>query len=353
MNQLEIQGHQVGGGSSVLCIGEVGLAHEGSLGQAHAYIDAVADAGFDAVKFQTHLAEFESTEREQFRVKVYPQDQTRTDYWNRTAFERSQWKELARHTRERGLIFLSSPFSNEAVDLLIECDVAAWKVASGEVTNRSMLQKMAATGRPLLISSGMSDWAEVERIVDQVQSWDADFGLFQCTSAYPCPPDQWGLNVVSEMQQRFGCPIGLSDHSGTIVPSLAAVTLGASMLEVHIAFSKQQFGPDSKASLDLQQAAQLIAGVRDLSQALRSPVDKDQKARDLQPLRQLFMKSTVAARRLPKGHCLTHDDLAFRKPGDGIPAWDAGKLVGRTLERAVTANHFFCESDLAAVPGTK
>ena len=93
--------------------------------------------------------------------------------------------------------------------------------------------------------------------------------------------------------------------------------------------------------------------MRDLSHALRSPVNKDQKARDLQPLRQLFMKSAVAARSLPKGHCLTQGDLAFRKPGDGIPAWDAGELIGRTLECAVTANHFFCESDLAAVPGTK
>ncbi len=346
MTVLTIGDRRVGDGADVFCIAEIGLAHEGSLGQAHAYIDLAADTGFDAVKFQTHLPEYESTPQEQFRVRVFPQDETRRDYWKRTAFEKSQWQELAAHSRERGLVFLSSPFSSEAVDLLLECGVPAWKVASGEVTNRPMLGQMAATGLPLLISSGMSGWAELTRTVDLVRAAGASVGLFQCTSAYPCPPDQWGLNVIGEMKQRFGCPVGLSDHSGTIVPGLAAVALGAVMLEVHIAFSKQQFGPDAPASLEPPQCRQLTDGVRALSAALARPVDKDAQAQHLQPLRDLFMKSAVAARSLPAGHRLTPDDLAYRKPGTGISAWDAEQLVGRRLRRSVPADHFFCFDDL-------
>ncbi len=346
MTSFNISDAAIGAGQPVFCIAEVGLAHDGSLGQAHAYIDAAAAAGFDSVKFQTHLPEYESTVREQFRVKVFPQDETRSDYWRRTGFNRTQWLELAAHARERNLIFLSSPFSNEAVDLLFDCGVGAWKVASGEVTNLPMLRRMIETKLPLLVSSGMSGWRELDLIVSTVRESDAPIGLFQCTSAYPCPPDKWGLNVVTELQDRYECPVGLSDHSGTIVPSLAAVTLGARMLEVHLAFSKEQFGPDSRASLDLTQARHLIQGIRQLDEALRSPVDKDMQAESLNPLRELFMKSIVAARPLPEGHCLTAADLVAKKPGVGVSAWDVDQLVGRKLNRSIPVDHFFCDTDL-------
>ena len=323
----------------------MGLAHEGSLGQAQAYIDAAAGAGFDAVKFQTHLAEAESTAAEHFRVKVFPQDASRFDYWKRTAFSREQWKDLAAYAKDRSVLFLSSPFSLEAVELLLECDVKAWKVASGEVTNLPLLRRMVETELPLLISSGMSGWSELDEIVAATAECSGGVAMFQCTSAYPCPPDQWGLNVIGEIIERYSCPVGLSDHSGTIIPSLAAVTLGATLVEVHITFSKHQFGPDAKASLNLDQACELVTGIRQLSQALKCPVDKNLQAEELEPLRRLFMKSVVAARPLEEGHVLSTGDLAFKKPGTGIPAWEIDQLIGRRIRKTVSMDHFFSESD--------
>ena len=331
----------------VLTIAEVGLAHDGSLGAAHAYIDAAAECGVNAVKFQTHIAEEESTAAEQFRVKVFPQDATRFAYWQRTGFEKTQWLELASHARERGLMFLSSPFSNLAVDWLIDCQVPAWKVASGELTNRPMLAKMCDTGLPLLISSGMSSWAELTETVWFVKSRGNPFGIFQCTTSYPCPPNKWGLNVLSELASRFGCPVGLSDHSGEIYASLAAVALGATMLEFHIAFSKKQFGPDAKASLTLEQTAQLVEGVKQIQTALNSPIDKDAQSVEFKGLHDLFTKSIVAARDLSAGQPLQFTDLAFKKPGTGISATKAESLVGKKLKRDVTRDHFFSEADFA------
>lgn len=331
----------------VLTIAEVGLAHDGSLGTAHAYIDAAADCGATAVKFQTHIAAEESTAAEKFRVKVFPQDATRYDYWLRTGFEKSQWLELAAHARERGVQFLSSPFSNLAVDWLCECGVPAWKVASGELTNYPMLARMCETGLPILISSGMSSWAELQGTVDFVRARNVPFGIFQCTTSYPCPPEKWGLNVLAELRERFACPVGLSDHSGEIYAGLAAVALGATMLEFHIAFSKQQFGPDSKASLTLDQARTLVAGANHIANAMRNPIDKNQQAADLKPLHDLFTKSIVAARSLSAGTVLTETDLAFKKPGTGISAAVSDSLIGKRLKIDVPADHFFSADDFA------
>jgi N,N'-diacetyllegionaminate synthase len=342
---LEIEGRVVGAGHDVFLIAEVGQAHDGSLGAAHAYIDAASQAGVDAVKFQTHIAQEESTSAEKFRVRVFPQDATRFDYWKRTGFAKHQWVELASHARDKGLVFLSSPFSNLAVDWLMDCKVPAWKIASGELTNRPMLAKMCATGKPLLISSGMSSWKELEETIEFVQSRNAQFGVFQCTTAYPCPPEQWGLNVLGELMTKFACPVGLSDHSGSIAPSVAAVALGASMLEFHIAFSKSQFGPDAKASLTLEQTADLVRAVRQLFIALRNPIDKDAQALTMAPLHDLFTKSIVAARELEAGHILRDEDLAFKKPGAGWSARDVDSILGKILRISVPKDHFFCRED--------
>ncbi|MEZ6035097.1 MAG: N-acetylneuraminate synthase family protein [Planctomycetaceae bacterium] len=347
MTEFQIGPWTVGAGHPVFCIAEVGLAHEGSLGAAHAYINAAAATGVAAVKFQTHLAEHESSDAEKFRLKVFPQDATRFEYWQRTGFEKSQWLELAAHAREAGLLFLSSPFSEEAVDWLIECDVPAWKVASGELTNHPMIRKMAQTGKPILISSGLSNWHELDETIQVARDENAAVGVFQCTTSYPCPPEQWGLNVLAEMRSRYGCPVGLSDHSGTIVPGIAAVALGASMLEFHVAFSKSQFGPDSQASLTFEQTAELVAAVKQLDVAQRHPIKKDEQAENLSHLHRLFTKSITAARSLAAGHQIGRNDLAFKKPGTGISAKCLDAVVGKRLRIAVPADHFFSESDFS------
>ncbi len=343
---FSIDQREVGPGRPCLIIAEVAQAHDGSLGTAHAYIDAAAEAGVDAVKFQTHIAAAESTPGEPFRVKFSKQDASRYDYWKRMEFSEAQWESLFDHARQRGLILLSTPFSFQAVELLDRLGVPAWKVGSGEVTNLPMLSRMAATRRPVLISSGMSSWEELDEAVAVVSAERAPMALLQCTTAYPCPPEKLGLNVLAELRDRYGCPIGLSDHSGTIYASLAAVVLGANLLEVHIVFSRECFGPDVKASVTTAELKPLVEGVRFIERALASPLDKQQVADEMVDLKAMFAKSIVAARDLPRGHKLEAADLALKKPGTGMPAARLGDVVGRRLARRVAADSLLAEEDL-------
>ena len=328
-----------------LIIAEVAQAHDGSLGIAHAFIDASADAGADAIKFQTHIAAAESTPGEPWRVKFSPQDETRYDYWQRMEFTEAQWYGLKQHADERGLHFLSSPFSTEAVDLLSRVGVAAWKIASGEVSDGPMFARIAATGLPILLSTGMSPLAEIDAAVARVQEAGLSLAVLQCTSMYPTPPEKIGLNVLALFRDRYACRVGLSDHSGTIYPGLAAATLGADVLEVHVTLSRRAFGPDVPASVTVEELTQIVEGVRFIEQIQAHPVDKDKMARELAPVRDLFTKSVVARTSLPAGTILSEKHLTIKKPGTGIPAIRLPEVIGRELRRAVAADHLLQEAD--------
>ena len=318
-----------------LIIAEVGLSHDGSLGLAHAFIDEIARGGADAVKFQTHIAEAESTPAEPFRVKFSRQDTTRYEYWKRIAFTETQWKGLADHARDKGLVFLSSPFSIEAVELLARIGMSIWKVGSGEVSTLPMLDTMIATGKPIILSSGMSDLAELDKAVERVRRAGRPLAVLQCTTAYPCPPERIGLNMIPFFRERYGCFVGLSDHSGTIYPGIAAATLGADVLEVHVTMSRAMFGPDVPASVTMEELRQLVDGIRFVEKMRAHPVDKDAIAREMAPLRAIFNKSLVARERLAAGTVLTANHLALKKPGTGIPAEQLPEMIGRRLRRTL------------------
>lgn len=343
---MKINDQKIDSNSPAYIIAEVGLAHDGSLGAAYAFVEAAAKAKVSAVKFQTHIASEESSPLEQFRVNVFPQDASRPEYWERTAFTRQQWLDLAEFTRGQGIDFLSSPFSELAVDWLMECGVTAWKVASGEVTNYPMLQKMAQTGKPVLLSSGMSSWEELDHAVQYIADSGGDLGIFQCTTAYPCPAEKWGLNIITEMMERYQCPVGLSDHSGTIFPSLGARMLGASLFEFHVVFDHGQFGPDTKASLTFEQTAQLVDGIRKLETAVANPVDKDEQANSLVDTRKLFAKGLYAAHDLPADRSLTPNDILIQKPLVGISARDYESVIGKVTHRAIEKNRPIHPEDL-------
>lgn len=335
----------VGADARPLVIGEVAQAHDGSLGIAHAFVDAIADAGADAVKFQTHIAEAESTPAEEFRVAFSRQDASRFDYWKRTGFDEAGWLGLAEHARERDLIFLSSPFSVEAADLLERVGVPAWKIGSGEVSNTLLLDRVAGTALPVLLSSGMSSYAELDRAVELLRG-RAPFAVLQCTSAYPSAPEQTGLNVLGELAARYEVPVGLSDHSGTIFGSLAAVTLGAAVVEVHVTLTREMFGPDVPSSITTGELRSLVAGVDFIHRARASRVDKDAAAQEAEPLRKLFTKSIVASRPLEAGATLTASDLALKKPGGGLGPDRLESLVGRRLRRDLAADAVLAEADV-------
>jgi N,N'-diacetyllegionaminate synthase len=329
-----------------LIVAEVAQAHDGSLGMAHAYIDAIANNGADAVKFQTHIAAAESTPAEPWRVKFSEQDATRYDYWKRMEFTEPQWHGLKKHAEEKGLQFLSSPFSVEAVELLTRVGVAAWKVASGEISTTPMFERMAATGLPILLSTGMSTIAEIDAAVERVKTHGSPLTVLQCTSAYPCPPEKVGLNLLQFFRDRYDCAVGLSDHSGTIYSGLAAVTLGIEVLEVHVTLGREMFGPDVPASVTTQELRQLVEGIRFIEKMRANPVTKDEMAAEMAPLRDLFTKSVVSRRDLPAGTVLREQDLTVKKPGTGIPAARLEELVQRKLKRAVNADTFLSEDDL-------
>ena len=267
---------------------------------AHAFIDAAARAGADAIKFQTHIAAAESGATDTWRVKFSFQDKTRYDYWRRMEFTEEQWAGLRRHADARKLYFLSSPFSVEAVDLLKRVGVAAWKIASGEVNNIPMFERMAETGLPMLISTGMSPLKEIDAAISRARHCQIPVTVFQCTSAYPCPPTKAGLNLIPLFRERYSCGVGLSDHSGTIFPALAACTLGVDAIETHVIFSRDMFGPDVMSSITLDELRQLVDGVRFIMAMVRNPLDKDVVAEEMQPLRNVFMKSVVVTQNLSR-----------------------------------------------------
>ncbi|NOT48002.1 MAG: N-acetylneuraminate synthase [Acidobacteria bacterium] len=318
-----------------LIIGEVAQSHDGSLGMAHSFIDAIANAGADAVKFQTHIAAEESTLDEPWRVRFSPQDETRFEYWQRMEFTKGQWSALKKHAHDRGLLFMSTPFSERAANMLSEIGMRVWKIASGEVGNLPLLEKIASSGDPVILSSGMSAWDELDTAAATVQRNGNPLAVLQCTSAYPCPPEKVGLNVLSVLRERYCLPVGLSDHSGGIYAGLAAVSLGAEVLEVHVALSREMFGPDVPASLTTAELRKLVEGTRQIERMLGAPIDKDLAANDSEELRKIFTKSLVASTDIEAGTTLTAEHLKLKKPGTGLPASSIPDLIGRKIKQSV------------------
>jgi len=330
-------------------IAEIGQAHEGSLGILHSYIDAVATTGVDAIKFQTHIAEAESSIHEPFRVKFSYEDDTRFDYWKRMSFTKEQWIEIKKHCEEVGLEFMSSPFSQAAVDLLEEIGVKRYKIGSGEVNNFLMLEKIAKTGKPIILSSGMSSLTELDQSVEFIQKFGNDLTVLQCTTSYPTPPERIGLNVITTLIERYpNVRIGLSEHTAKIYTGIAAVAMGASVLEFHVVFDKRIFGPDTKSSLTINETAQMVEGVRFIETALRNPIDKTDNSPYL-GLKIIFEKSLAVNRNMNKGDMITFNDLEAKKPANyGVPASQFKSVIGEKLNRDLSKYDFLKREDIAS-----
>ncbi len=327
-------------------IAEIAQAHDGSLGILHSYIDAVAKTGVQAIKFQMHIAEAESSIHEPFRVKFSKEDATRYDYWKRMEFTLEQWRDIKKHCDESGLDFICSPFSNMAVDWLEEIGVHTYKIGSGEVNNLLLLEKVTQTGKPIIISSGMSSFAELDQTVAFLKSKNANFSILQCTTAYPTLPEQYGLNVISELKERYKVPVGFSDHSAKISTGIAAVAVGAEILEFHVVFHHEMFGPDAVASLTIDQTKLLSDAIDKIHTAQSNPIDKNSND-NFTELKSIFEKSLALNKDLPKGHILTFDDLESKKPSSfGISAKEFRTVIGRKLTNQKTKWDFLNEEDL-------
>ena len=324
-------------------IAEIGSVHDGSLGNALKLIDAARECGADAVKFQTHVAEAETTATAP--SPSYFTAEPRFAYFKRTAFTLDQWKALQARCSEIGITFLSSPFSETAVDLLEQIGMPIYKIPSGEVSNTPLLEKIARLHKPILLSSGMSSWAELDRAVALIRKHHDQITLMQCTSQYPCDYARVGLNVMQEMRTRYGFPVGLSDHTVTIYAPIAAVTLGAVVIEKHFTFSRRMYGSDAANSLEPSQFRDMVDGIRAVEAMLTVAVDKN----DLTPftaMKSIFEKSVVVLKDVAAGTRLTREMLALKKPGSGIPAARLDQVIGRTTARSIAADTVLQESDV-------
>lgn len=327
-------------------IAEIGQAHEGSLGLLYSYIDALAQTGVDAVKFQLHIAHGESSQFEPFRINFSVEDATRFDYWKRVSFSLEQWKGIKEHCEKKGVEFLCSPFSNVAVDWLEEIGVKQYKIGSGEVNNFLILEKIARTGKPVILSSGMSSFDELDKTIAFLKERKVKYSILQCTTSYPTSPKQYGFNVIQELKNRYGVSIGFSDHSATIGTCIAAVALGAEIVEFHAVFDRQQFGPDSNSSLTISEIKELVFHLNNINFALNHPVDKANNS-DLSELKGIFEKSLAINKCLPQGHVISFDDLEAKKPkGYGIEAQNFGHIIGKKLNKSLDAWEFLNYYDL-------
>lgn len=323
-------------------IAEIGNNHDGSVHQAERLIDAAAEAGADAVKFQTHIAEAE----------MHPSTPTpphfpepRWEFTKRMELTEDDHRRLKAYAEERGLLFFSSPFSVEAVELLERVGNPLYKIASGEVTNPPLLEAVAATGKPALLSTGMSGLEDVERALEILQRGGGEILVMQCTSSYPAPPEKVNLRAMTAMGERFGLAYGLSDHTPDIHTSIAAVALGAAAIEKHFTLSKRLYGPDHHASLVPEELARLVDGIRQVEAALGS----GEKERDpgLDPARATFEKSVVTRVPIPAGSEISLEMLTTKRPGSGIPATRLAEVVGRTAARDIEENSLVEAGDLA------
>jgi N,N'-diacetyllegionaminate synthase len=338
---VQVGDRVVGPGEPALVVAEIGNNHDGSLRQAERLIDAAAEAGVGAVKFQTHIADAEMLES----TPTPPHfDEPRFAFMQRMQLSLDDHVRLKERADAAGLLFFSSPFSIEAVDLLERVGVELYKVASGEVTNPPLLERIAATRKPALLSSGMSGFDEVSRAAETLGSTGAEVLVLQCTSMYPCPPEEVHLRAMVAMGERLGLPYGLSDHTPDLWSSVAAVALGASVIEKHFTLSKRLYGPDHHASLEPDDLAHLVSGIRSAEAALGS----DRKEHDpaLDPVRAAFEKSIVARVDIPAGTVLAAEHLVTKRPGTGMSAVRLGGVLGRSAARHVAAGALLSEADL-------
>ena len=330
-------------GQSPFIIAEIAQTHDGNINFAHAFIDAVAKTGANAIKFQTHIAAEESTPAEQWRVEFSRQDLSRYDYWHRMEFRLDQWIELKKHADEVGLAFLSSPFSIAAIELLEGIDVPAWKIGSGEVLSERMLDRMAETKKPIIMSSGMSHLNEIDVLVHRLMERKVNHVLMQCTTGYPTSMEQVGLNIIEEFQKRYDCAIGLSDHSGTIWPTVAAMSMGATVIEVHATMSKDMFGPDVSSSVTMDELKQIMEAAHAIHTMCQNPIDKTTLTPNLKRMRRLFMKSIVASKDIEAGTELNLENITEKKPGTGIPGHRINEFIGKTLTQNIKCDEQLTE----------
>ncbi len=344
-----IAGRVIGDGR-VFVLAEAGVNHDGQPELAHRLIDAAADAGADAVKFQTFdpaalaapgapLAEY------QRRAADGAVDQRQM--LARLALADDVWPGLQAHAVDRGLVFLSSPFDDASADLLDRLDVPAFKVASGELTNLPFLTRLARRGRPLLVSTGMADMVEVAAAVDAIgAAGDPPVALFHCVSAYPADPSDANLAAMETLRRAFHVPTGWSDHSLGVELPIAAAALGADLIEKHLTLDRARPGPDHRASMEPAEFAAMVGAVRAVRGSIGSGAKTPAEAE--RSVAAVARRSLYWARSLARGSRVGPDDLVALRPAAGLSPARTDELLGQRTARSVSVGALVQVEDLGS-----
>ena len=330
---------------NTILVAEIGQAHDGSLGSVHSYIDALKEIKIDAIKFQIHYADAESSKYEKFRIKFSYQDKSRYDYWKRIEFTENQWSEIKRHCEYLNIKFVASPFSIKSVDVLKKLNTKFYKIASGETNNFLMIDKIRSLNQNIILSSGLSNINELKKTFKRLDKNKTS--ILQCTSHYPTKPENIGLNIMEKFRKLFKVPVGLSDHSGNKNTILAAASLGADIIEFHVTFSKKSFGPDNSSSIEINELGNLVDGVRYINKIINNKVDKDKVTTKLSKVKKIFGKSLAINCDLKKDSKIMIDYLESKKPsGMGISSSFYESIIGKKLNKSLTKGSFINWSDL-------
>lgn len=326
---FEIGGRRVGGGEPAYVIAEAGANHNRDLGMAKELIDVAAEAGADAVKFQTYRgSDLYSSKTPRF--EYLEDDRPPHELLDAIALPREWQGELAEYARSRGIAFFSSPFDFDAVDELAELGVPALKIASFELVDLPLIRHAAATGIPLILSTGMATYGEVEDALGAVAAeGNRNVALLRCASLYPAPPEIMNIRAIPTLRQAFGVPAGLSDHTRGIAVAAGAAALGMDILEKHFTLSRDLEGPDHPFALEPDELKALIAGVREVEAALGSGRLEGPSELEQGEMYTLARRSVIAACDIPAGTTITREMLTVKRPGYGVAPKHIDLLVGR------------------------
>lgn len=328
-------------------IAEIGQAHDGSVGFAESFCNEIKKAGFDAVKFQMHLPQYESTFEEEFRYKFSFTDKKRFDYWERTSFDIETWVHLVNISKDLGLKVGISPFSKKAVDICRNLKVDFIKIGSGEVFNNELLDYLNKEDN-VIMSSGMSTLDETIKTFKTLKKKVKNISIMHCFSSYPCDLDELNLCTIKELKKHTKVDIGYSDHSGDLNVSMAAIAYGSDLIEVHCAFSKNMFGPDSKSSLTFEEMKKLtqFRDILEMSNGNLENVKNRDKNQKILRMKTLFGRSIALKKNFPKGYKIKRDDICMKKPYGGIPYNDIGQVIGSILQKNYDSNYLLKNEDL-------
>jgi sialic acid synthase SpsE len=333
---MRVLGRAIGPNEPPLVIAEIGINHEGDMGKARRMIDDAVAAGCECVKFQSHVIDDEYVPA---AGKVIPGNASESilEIMSRCAFDEAQERELKAYTESRGLIYLSTPFSRAAADRLERMGVAFYKIGSGECNNTPLVDHIAAFGKPVIVSTGMNDLASIARTVEILERRGVDYGLFHCTSMYPTPYSKVRLGALAQLAARFPrAVLGLSDHSLGIYTCLAAVPLGARLLEKHFTSDRTWPGPDVPISITPGELQHLVQGARAVFEALGGVKDI---LPEEQPTIDFAYASVVTIRGINAGERFSRDNLWVKRPGTGeILAARYEEVLGRVATRNLEAD---------------